>query len=224
MTGPPHEAGSRPLARGLEFCVLFVVLPAAVACLPVRLPLLPALWILTGVCLAFLWSDPTFNRGRLWGTAGLKGHVRRIAIRFVAAALVLAVLVMVFVPGRLFGFVRARPVLWALVMVLYPVLSVYPQGIVYRAFVFHRYRVLFGGGPALVLASAGAFSLMHVVLLNWVAVSFTLIGGLLFADTYRRSNSLLASCLEHALFGGYIFTIGLGVYFYGGARFGAGPS
>lgn len=32
----------------------------------------------------------------------------------------------------------------SLVMILYPVQSVYPQGIVYRTFVFGRYRDLFG--------------------------------------------------------------------------------
>jgi uncharacterized protein len=29
---------------------------------------------------------------------------------------------------------------YALVMLLYPVLSVYPQGVIYRTFLMHRYR------------------------------------------------------------------------------------
>ena len=40
-----------------------------------------------------------------------------------------------FEPERLFAFVRQRPLVWALVIILYPVLSVYPQGIVYRVFI-----------------------------------------------------------------------------------------
>ncbi len=42
-------------------------------------------------------------------------------------------------------------------------------------------------------------------------------GGWLFADTYRQSRSLWLVCLEHALYGDLIFTIGLGTFFYHGA-------
>jgi membrane protease YdiL (CAAX protease family) len=74
----------------------------------------------------------------------------------------------------------------------------------------------------MILTSTLAFSFMHIVLLNWIAPLFTLVGGLLFAATYRRSRSLLTAGFEHALFGCFNFTLGLGVYFYNGARFGPG--
>jgi membrane protease YdiL (CAAX protease family) len=45
-----------------------------------------------------------------------------------------------------------------------------------------------------------------------------LIGGLLFALTYQHSGSLLLTCLDHALFGNFIFTVGLGQFFYHGSR------
>jgi hypothetical protein len=35
-----------------------------------------------------------------------------------------------FAPGLFLNFPRSNPWLWGLVMLLYPVLSVYPQGIV----------------------------------------------------------------------------------------------
>lgn len=47
--------------------------------------------------------------------------------------------------------------MWALVIVLYPILSVYPQELIFRAFLFHRYAPLFGNGVGLVAASAAAF-------------------------------------------------------------------
>ncbi|HXB22539.1 MAG TPA: hypothetical protein VNV88_14225 [Candidatus Solibacter sp.] len=47
---------------------------------------------------------------------------------------------------------------------------------------------------------------------------FSTIGGLLFALTYQQSGSLLLACIEHAIFGNFIFTIGLGQFFYHGAR------
>jgi hypothetical protein len=48
-------------------------------------------------------------------------------------------------------------------------------------------------------------------------VILTLLGGLMFAKTYEETGSLVLSGIEHALYGGFLFTIGLGKYFYYGA-------
>ena len=42
----------------------------------------------------------------------------------------------------------------------------------------------------------------------------TLVGGLLFAYRYTKTGSLLTSCVEHALYGCFLFTVGLGRFFY----------
>ena len=39
----------------------------------------------------------------------------------------------------------------------------------------------------------------------------------MFATTYQRYRSLALVCLEHAIYGCLIFTLGLGWYFYGAA-------
>lgn len=70
----------------------------------------------------------------------------------------------------------------------------------------------------MILASAAAFAFMHIVFRNPVAVVYTFAGGVLFARRYYRSGSLLVSSLEHALYGCWMFTVGLGPYFYQGAR------
>ena len=101
-------------------------------------------------------------------------------------------------------------------MVLYPVLSVYPQGLLYRAFFFDRYADLFPGKWTMILASAAAFAFMHIVFRNWPAVALTFAGGLLFAVRYAETGSLTTSCFEHALYGCWLFTVGLGQYFYHG--------
>jgi membrane protease YdiL (CAAX protease family) len=88
----------------------------------------------------------------------------------------------------------------------------------YRAFFFHRYRRLFGEGGRMVLASALAFGFVHIIFGHWISVVLSTAGGLLFAATYARSRSLLLTSLEHAFFGDLIFTIGLGQFFYHGAR------
>jgi uncharacterized protein len=103
-------------------------------------------------------------------------------------------------------------------MLLYPPLSVYPQGIIYRAFLMHHYQPLFpspdGSSWAIILASAVAFAIMHLVFRNPLAVVLTFVGGLLFAYRYRQTGSLFLSSFEHTLYGCFIFTIGRGSYFY----------
>lgn len=204
-----------------EFFALFVGLPVGWLLLrrvvDAPVPVIPALWMLSVVCLVVLLRDPTFDRRRLWRAGRLRREVPRILAIFAVLGAALAVLVLTTMPERLFGFARRSPRFWAVVMVLYPILSVYPQGIIYRGFVFHRYRRVVGDGAPLIVLSAAAFSLAHVVLGNGWAVVLTIPAGLLFAWTYHRTRSLLTSGLEHALYGDWVFTLGLGVYFYHGA-------
>ena len=103
-------------------------------------------------------------------------------------------------------------------MLLYPILSVYPQGIVYRAFIFERYRPLFSNPILMIAVSAAAFSFVHIIFRNPIAVGLTLLGGIIFAFRYQESGSLFTSSFEHALYGCFMFTIGLGEFFYKGAR------
>jgi membrane protease YdiL (CAAX protease family) len=102
-------------------------------------------------------------------------------------------------------------------MILYPLLSVYPQELIFRTFFFHRYRQIFRQSWVLILASGLSFGLAHLFFANWIAPTLTLLGGLQFARTYDRTNSTLQAAIEHGLWGDLIFTIGLGWYFYGGS-------
>ena len=51
---------------------------------------------------------------------------------------------------------------------------------------------------------------------NWIAPALTLIGGIVFGFTYERTRSSLVVAVQHALFGCFLFTIGLGWFFYSG--------
>lgn len=68
----------------------------------------------------------------------------------------------------------------------------------------------------MIVASAAAFAFMHIIFRNWVAVGLTFAGGLLFAARYAETSSLAASSFEHSLYGCWLFTVGLGQYFYHG--------
>ena len=204
------------MALIVEFLVLFVGLPLAYRFAPVRIPALPVLWVITAYALWQLMRDARFDRGRMWNSGALPGRIGVILVIFAVVAVVIGLGVRWFAPELEWSFVRSHPGFWAIVMVAYPVLSVYPQGIIYRAFFFERYGALFPSRWAILLASAAAFAFMHLIFRNWLAVGLTFAGGLLFAARYAETGSLATSSFEHALYGCWLFTVGLGQYFYHG--------
>jgi membrane protease YdiL (CAAX protease family) len=139
----------------------------------------------------------------------------------VRAVLLCAVLAAVFAlarPAALFALVRARPRVWLAIMLLYPLLSVYPQELVFRTFFFHRYGGLFPTRALRVAASAVAFGYAHVLLHSGTIVALTMVGGALFAATYERSRSLFLVTVEHAVYGCWLLTVGVGGLFHNAVR------
>jgi len=198
----------------LEWFLLFVAIPLLIYFR--KLPNLPIPYLLAAALASFfaLRADPSSPLPVLstWGNVG--PFLPPLLIRDAICVLGLAVAVRVFAPDLLFSLIRRSPLLWLLIFFIYPVLSVYPQELLYRAFLFHRYQVLFGSGWGMVLASALAFGFVHIIFRNWLAVGLGILGGLLFSLTYHSSGSLLLVCLDHAIFGNFLFTIGLGEFFY----------
>lgn len=225
MALDPATEARRPSPRRrlwltLEMVVLFGMVPLSLWFVRGTFSrwILPALLGAGALCFLWLWRDPSFDRRRLWGT---RQHFRGIGSSLVAgvlpAVIVLAVLTWRFRPDLFLVFPREETRLWLLVMLLYPLLSVYPQEVIFRTFFFHRYAPLFRRETPLVVASATSFALAHVFFANWVAPLLTLAGGLLFANAYARTRSTLRCSIDHSLWGDILFTVGLGWYFYGGS-------
>lgn len=212
-----RRQGVRLYYLAAEALALFVLLPSVVALRMVRVNVIVLLLAFTVVCLAVLLRDRDFDRHQLWNLSAIKRHWRPMLLIYLAGVLLISLGVWLLRPDLLFNFVERAPRMWALVMVLYPLLSVYPQELIYRAFFFHRYKVLFPTRGMMILTNAVAFGFMHIVFQNWIAVVMTFVGGLLFARTYEKTRSLAVVSVEHALYGCFIFTIGLGIYFYHGA-------
>jgi membrane protease YdiL (CAAX protease family) len=205
-----------PAALITEFLVLFVAMPLAYRFAPWTVPALPVLWVVALYCYWQLRRDATFDRSRLWNPRPFAAQFVSIIVLFLTGALLLYLGVRLFEADLLFNLVRAKPRVWATLMVFYPILSVYPQGIIYRSFLMHRYASLLSSEWTLILASATAFSFMHIVYQNPIAVTLTFVGGLIFARRYSLTKSLLTSSAEHALYGCWLFTVGLGDFFYHG--------
>tara|TARA_B100000809_G_scaffold34084_1_gene29909 strand:- start:19490 stop:20122 length:633 start_codon:yes stop_codon:yes gene_type:complete len=113
-------------------------------------------------------------------------------------------------PEDLFIVVKKKPTLWVIILFVYAFLSVLPQELLYRSYFFNRYKDLFKNEKHLVIINIIVFPLAHLFLKNWLVLLVTLIGGVFFALTYKRSKSLLITSLEHAIYGNWLFTIGMG--------------
>jgi len=113
-------------------------------------------------------------------------------------------------PSWIFGVVLEKPKLWLLILFVYSFLSVYPQELIYRTFFFQRYGSLFPNQTALILVNAAVFSLAHLFFQNHLVTLLTFIGGILFAITYHKTKSTALVSIEHAIYGCWLFTVGMG--------------
>lgn len=213
-----------------EALILYGGAPLVIRCGLVSIRyLLPMLVAWATVSIWFLCRDEDFDRTRLWNFSGYVAR-RRVVMRLFALGVpVLFVVLLAIlhakdrgwfeVPEQIdwFALPREKPVLYLFVMVAYPLLSVYPQEIAYRALFYHRYAPAFGSGWTALVVNACFFGWGHIIFQNSVAVLLTLAGGAIFSLTYVKSRSLLASSVEHSLYGCALFTIGLGWYFIGGS-------
>jgi uncharacterized protein len=179
--------------------------------------ILPMIWLMAVLCHFITNASNGWRKENWWNRAGVtRAELTRMLKRFVLCAAALSGLTYAFAPELLFGFVREKPLFWLIVMVMYPLISVVPQEIIFRRYMFDRYKTAFSP-RVLVLVSGVGFGFAHIVFGNWVAPVLCVIGGIMFAQTYARTRSLALVSLEHALYGDFIFTLGLGRYFYHGA-------
>ena len=100
--------------------------------------------------------------------------------------------------------------LWVFILFIYSFFSVYPQELIYRTFFFQRYRSLFPSAKLFVLLNAAVFSLAHIFFRNTLVMILTFIGGVLFALTFQKTRSTLMVTIEHAIYGSWLFTVGMG--------------
>ncbi|MDD5587311.1 MAG: CPBP family intramembrane metalloprotease [Alphaproteobacteria bacterium] len=209
----------KPVLLWAEMVALFGVFPALASLehLP-RWGIHLSLWIVTAYALFHLSRAKDFSWRGLWKGTGWTAEQKSFAvIRFLILAPFLAAFTFYIVPDRFLSFPKERPLLWAVVMVLYPLLSALPQEVVFRAFFFERYRPILPKFIAMIAMSALSFGFVHVMFHNWIAPVFAAGGGAIFAYSYAQHRSLKWAAIEHAVYGCFIFTLGLGWYFYGAA-------
>ena len=208
----------------LEFIALAIGVPVLFFFTISRPLMTTSMWVGSLIALFWLQRRPGFSWKRFWqGTdsaaarkADRANHI--LGIQLLLGAVLATALVHYLDPSKMFFLPLERPGWWVIVMVLYPILSVLPQEVIYRAYFFERYQPLFPNPKALLWASAASFGFLHILFHNWVAPLLSFLGGYFFASSYTRDRSLKWVAIEHALYGCMIFTVGLGWYFFLGAQ------
>ncbi|MDC8831435.1 CPBP family intramembrane glutamic endopeptidase [Alteromonas gilva] len=200
--------------RWLELLGLFILLPLCFwAGLHQFGPyLLIVLACVSGICLWLLVADQSFRRVRLWNWQAGKPHLLASLKLFLPWALITAAVVYWWLPESFLQWPVEHTSLWLLTLLLYPLLSVIPQEIIYRTFFFHRYKSILPTHTQRLGASTMLFGFAHAIYGNWLAVALSAVGGAIFGVRYLQSRSTAVVVIEHSLWGCFLFTIGLGSY------------
>lgn len=200
-----------------ELLVVFVLCPAVLAIIPKRLSPIPILILTAVAMLAVLFRDPTFDASCLTRLPRHHQDLLRIVAPMPLLGSLMVGLLYLLVPDEVFRFVRRKPRLWAVVMLVYPITSVVPQTIIFRVFFIHRYAPLFGNGWGMIVAAGLMFGFGHIIFRHHVPVLLTAIGGFIFAADYLATGSAPLSAIQHAIYGDLAFTIGYSYYLYHGS-------
>lgn len=209
-------------ALWLEFVLIFLVAPVAFAVFVQRVgyrgAMVPVLVLLGTVVVLVVHASPDFDRDLLTRMPLEHPHVATVALRFAILGAMLAAIGYRFAPELFLRLPRHNPRFFILLALLYPMLSVIPQGLLWRVWFAYRYAPLLDDRGSLLAMGAATFALAHLVFRNWLAIAVTAVGGALFLDTYLRTQSMLVAAIEHGLYGVAAFTFGLGKFLYLGAR------
>ncbi|WP_299247296.1 CPBP family intramembrane glutamic endopeptidase [uncultured Lacinutrix sp.] len=135
---------------------------------------------------------------------------RDTLVKLVAIAVITIAFVYFSDRENLFKVVLNKPLMWLLFLFVYSAFSVYPQELIYRTFYFQRYENLFQNKKLFIFVNAIVFSLAHLFFKNTLVIVLTFLGGLLFAFTYKKTKSTLLVSIEHAIYGCWLFTVGMG--------------
>src|SRR5262249_28863446 len=102
--------------------------------------ILPVVWAMALFCSHVANKVEKRRFREYWHYAGVtREKLLLIATRFLICAVLLACLTALFQPEMLFSLWNRSHALWLLVMILYPLLSVVPQEIIFRRYLFTRF-------------------------------------------------------------------------------------
>lgn len=201
----------------LEFFLLCILLPTIIIVYRLAPQMFFFLWSTALYCWITVLIKEDFWRDVWKWEAVTWPAMKWILVRWVFACIGMTAFLYCVDPDRLLDLFMTKPYFVIVLFCLYPILSALPQEIIFCSFFFRRYAPFFKTERSMIIASAIIFAYAHVLFINWVAPFLSIIAGLIFASTYAKSKSLALVTIEHGLYGNFLFFIGLGWYFFGGA-------
>jgi len=135
---------------------------------------------------------------------------KETAIKLTIIALLTTIFVWYTDKEALFSVPLHKSLLWLIILFVYSFFSVYPQELIYRTFFFQRYQGIFKNESLLIFVNAIVFCLGHIFFRNTLVLILTFLGGLLFAFSFYKTKSTILVTVEHAIYGCWLFTVGMG--------------
>ncbi|MEO6347324.1 MAG: CPBP family intramembrane glutamic endopeptidase [Aquaticitalea sp.] len=193
----------------IEFFLLFIALPMSFA-LEYSFLLKAFLAVCGFGYVIYVLLNLEGNKFKMAPNLKWKSFFKHVLIKLVIIA-ILTVLYMWFTAkADLFHVLFQKPKLWVIILFAYATFSVYPQELIYRTLYFQRYKSLFRSKSLFIFVNAIVFSLAHIFYQNPLVTLMTFLGGILFALTYDKTKSTLLVSIEHAIYGCWLFTVGMG--------------
>lgn len=195
--------------KGVEFLVIFIVLPISFA-IGYSAKIKVAIGILGFMYIIYVLLKVEGEQFKIAPNLNWKRFFKQTAFKFIGVASITTLFVWFTNKEALFNVLINKPKLWVFILFVYSVFSVYPQELIYRTFYFKRYSSFYKNENMLIFINAVVFSLGHLFFKNTLVLVLTFIGGLLFAITFKSTKSTLLVTIEHAIYGCWLFTVGMG--------------
>ena len=203
--------------KPIELIILSIIIPFTILYFKFSSNVLIFLWLILiyCICIFYLCEERHLKyKNKLLIT---KNTLIYVFIRWIVFSFGLFIFTFYVFPEKLFIVQKSNPGFIWKIMIFYPFFSALPQEFIFCKFFFARYKSFFGEKTLMVAMSSLAFFLAHILFINWVAPVLGLVGGIIFAGTYKKTKSLLMVSIEHSLYGDTLFFIGLGWFFWGGS-------
>ena len=195
--------------KTVEFILIFLVIPISFAftypfVVKASLGVIGFLYVLY-ILLKVEATQLKIKRSFDW-----KFYCKQLCFRLSFIALLTILFMCLTNRGSLFSVLLEKPKTWVIMLFVYSLFSVVPQEIIFRTLYFKRYKCLVRNQNLFILLNAVVFSLAHLFYKNTLVLLITFLGGLLFALTFKKTKSTILVSIEHAIYGCWLFTVGMG--------------
>ena len=201
----------------VELHIIGIIIPSIVIIYKLAGYTLIILWVITLYCLVVYLKNNSYKIKDIFLFKEITyKNLKLILFRWIIISLCLTAFTYYLFPEKFLFLQKNNPNFIWLLFIFYPFFSALPQEFIFCTFFFKRYKNIINPNYIPVM-SALFFTFSHFFFINLIAPTLSIFAGLIFAHTYKKTNSLALVTLEHSLYGNTLFYIGLGYYFWGGS-------